>query len=201
VTMLDARDGKVLRVIRVGPNPARVVVDERTGHVFVVHGRGGGRGDFPFVPDDAAGTTMLDARTGSVLRTLPVGGSPLDDVGNLDAMNIAVDERHGRAYVINQTAAASLFSSTAGSVSVLDANTGRPLRTIPVGRHPVALAVDATSARLFVVNTNSGCVPSSGAWNRVTSALSHVLRFIPSPSSSLTCELHGTVTVIDTSRL
>jgi YVTN family beta-propeller protein len=200
VTMLDVRTGVVLRVVKVGFYPARVVVDQRAGHVFLIHGRGGSRQDFPLVPDGVGGTTMLDARSGSVLRTLSVGASPVDDVGNVDAMNIAVDEPHGRVYIINQTAAAADYSPVVGSVSVLDAGTGHLLRTLTVGRNPIALAVDTTSGRLFVVNTNSGCVPPASIWDHVRSSVQHVLRFLPAPSPPV-CPMHGSVTVIDTSRL
>jgi YVTN family beta-propeller protein len=204
VTMLDARSGIVLRTITVGPNPARLVVDERTARVFVVHGRGDPGNNpasalTPFAGISTTGTTILDARSGAVLGQVAVGGSPLDDVGFVNAMNVAVDARRGRVFVINETPTASLNSSAHGSVSVLDARSGHLLHTVPVGRHPIALAVDETTARLFVVNTNSGCT-GVDLWRWIPTSiwrLSSLLSQLPRPR----CGLQGTVTVIDTSRL
>ena len=196
VTMLDALNGTVLRTIKVGSQPAQIVVDERTQHVFVVHGRGGTR--MFFTESSASGTTMLDARSGAVLHAVAAGGSPADDVGYVTAVNLAVDARRGRVFVIDPTAPAA--PDGAGSVSVLDARTGRLRRTLSVGRHPIALGVDEVSARLFVVNTNSGCVRPSGPWDRLRGSVPRWLPFLP-PASQPTCQMPGTVTVIDTSRL
>jgi hypothetical protein len=85
-------------------------------------------------------------------------------------------------------------------VSVLDARSGTLLRTIGVGRHPISLAVDERTARLFVVNTNAGCLRPSSLWDRVPVAVRHALPFLPAPPKP-TCNMPGTVTVIDTSRL
>jgi YVTN family beta-propeller protein len=143
--VLDAHTGMLLHTIKVGPHPARVVVDERTARVFVVHGRGGSTKEpFSFPDFEQSGVTMLDARTGAVLRSLPVGGSPFDDVESATATNIVVDARRGRVFVINQALLDrnGLPVSANGSVSVLDARSGGVLRTIAVGSNPIALAVD-----------------------------------------------------------
>jgi YVTN family beta-propeller protein len=205
VSVLDARSGAVLRTITVPPHPAAAVVDERTDRVFVVHGRSTTEGDYsaiaavPTFPQaGAVGVTMLDARTGAVLRTLPVGGSVGDDhVGWAPVTNMAVEARRGRVYVINRV---DPGSDGNGSVSVLDAQSGDLLHTVAVGRHPISLAVDEATARLFVVNTNAGCLHRSSLWDRVPAAVRQVLPFLPAPSRP-TCYMPGTVTVIDTSRL
>jgi len=67
---------------------------------------------------------------------VPVGNSPVA---------LAVDERAGHVFVANQVD---------GTVSVLDARSGRVIRTVPVGTAPVAVAVDARTGRAFVVNSN-----------------------------------------------
>jgi YVTN family beta-propeller protein len=159
VSVLDARSGAVLRTITVAPHPAAAVVDARTDRVFLVHGRSFTVGDYsgtvPTFPQvSPVGVTVLDARTGAVLRTLPVGGSVGDDhVGWAPLTNLAVDARRGRVFVINRF---DTGSTGDGSVSVLDARSGDLLRTIGVGRHPISLAVDEATARVFVVNTNVG---------------------------------------------
>jgi outer membrane protein assembly factor BamB len=63
--------------------------------------RGGNRFFFP--NDSPGGTTMLDTRSGAVLWSVAVGGGPLDDVGYVDPVYVAVDQRRGRVFVINQT--------------------------------------------------------------------------------------------------
>ena len=59
---------------------------------------------------------------------------------------MAVDERTGRAFVVNQ------WDNT---VSVLDIARGTLLRTVAVGAAPEAVAVDERTARAFVVASNT----------------------------------------------
>jgi YVTN family beta-propeller protein len=202
VSMLDARSGALLRTIPVGPTPARVVVAERVGRVFIVHGRGGNVATPAgvFAGPSWGGTTMLDARTGAVLRRIAIGGSPLDDVGYATATNIAVDESGGHVFVINQSTRDRTGNPTGGSVSVLDDRTGQVRQTIAVGLNPIALAVDEASARLFVVSTNSGCIRRTSIWDQVPPSVRSLLPFLPKPAPPI-CNAPGTVTVIDTSRV
>jgi serine/threonine-protein kinase len=211
VSVLDAQSGALLRTVPVGPHPAKVVVDERTSRVFVLHGRGGNRkqfywsdpqGDAGFPDIRQGGTTMLDARTGAVLRTVPAGGSVVDDLLTTATLppNIAVDSRRSRVFVIDQATYDRSGTATSSSISVLDSRSGQVLRSIAVGRNPMALAVDEATARLFVVNTNSGCVRPSNIGVYVPTFVRHVLPFLPAPSRTR-CNMPGSVTVIDTSRL
>jgi YVTN family beta-propeller protein len=202
-SVLDARTGALLRTLTVAPHPATAVVDEQTGRVFVMHGRGSTLGAYSsfvatFQQVGPVGVTMLDARTGVVLRTLSVGGSVGNDtVGWAPPTNIAVDMRRGRVFVIDRYDPGSAGD---GRVGVLDAGSGELLRTIGVGRHPISLAVDEVTARRFVVNTKAGCLRPFSLWDRVPAAVRHVLPFLPAPARP-TCHRLGTVTVIDTSRL
>ena len=124
VTILDARSGRLLSTVAVGSEPDAAVVDERSGHVFVVN-----QGD---------GTvSMLDARSGSVVGTITVGENP---------GAVGMDARAGRILVAGTNA------DNQGSVSVLDARSGAVLRTLAVGVHPVAVAVDEQAGRAFVIN-------------------------------------------------
>jgi YVTN family beta-propeller protein len=74
----------------------------------------------------------------SMVRTIAVGGNPLA---------VAVDERIGRAFVLN---------NAGDSVSVLDTATGVLLRTVAVGRDPLALAVDERTGHVFVAKNDLG---------------------------------------------
>jgi DNA-binding beta-propeller fold protein YncE len=197
VSILNASTGALLKTV-VGPHPATAAVDERTHRVFVVHGRGGSRGGYTDFPDfQQGGTTILDAKNGEVLQQIAVGGSPLDDTGTATPANIAVDERRNRVFVINQTRSDSHGHplEEEGSISVLDGMSGRLLRTIKVGRHPIALAVDEQIDRLFVVNTNTNC-STTELLRRLPSGLRQLLGF---PDPSLGCR--GSVTIIDTSHV
>src|SRR5205823_1761384 len=121
MSMLDTRTGALLRTTRMEQSPWAVAVDDRTGRVFVL---GGGIDDAYVRPLGMSGTvSMLDARTGAVLRTVAVGVGP---------SAIAVDERRGRVFVAN---------TSSNSVSVLDARGGALLRTVVVGAGPSAAAV------------------------------------------------------------
>jgi YVTN family beta-propeller protein len=118
---------------------------------------------------------VLDARSGGVLSTIPVGADP-------DA--VAVDQQSGAVFVITADTSVSILdlrhrtvvsttvlsqdlralavdarthrvfvaNDLAGTVSVLDARSGANLRTLTVGSRPSAIAVDERKGRVYVVN-------------------------------------------------
>jgi YVTN family beta-propeller protein len=61
VSMLDTRHGTLLRTISVGGFPRQIAVDARAGHVLVL------RGD-----DHGGAAVVLDARSGAILRIVPI---------------------------------------------------------------------------------------------------------------------------------
>ena len=77
---------------------------------------------------------VIDAATGAVTRTIPVGDAP-------DA--VAVDPATHTVYVTNHGD---------GTVSVIDAATGKVTGTIPVGSLPNAVAVDPGTHTAYVTN-------------------------------------------------
>jgi YVTN family beta-propeller protein len=113
--------------VAVGKNPRAVDVDEGRNRAFVAN-------------SGSDTVSVLDARTGALLRTVAVGTTPT---------TVAVDATYGHVFVANRGS---------GTISVLDARTGTVLRTIAVGRAPGALEVDPTRRRVFVANTGSGTV-------------------------------------------
>jgi len=145
VSMLDARTGRLLHTTPLGhapcdagdDSPCTAAVDARTGRVFVAsytaNTAGSGMGTI----------SMLDARTGVILRTIPVHGRPYA---------AAVHGRAGHAFITN-LGDATLVD---GAVLMLDARTGRVLRTIPVGGAPGAITADERSGRAIVLGTNGG---------------------------------------------
>jgi len=133
VSVLDIKTAMLIRVVRVGPGPQRVLVMGRNRRAFVInYGRGVGS------------VSVLDAMSGRLLRTTPVGGS---------ATNAVTDIQTGRIFV-----ATTSGPELAGRVVILDARDGRELGTVPVGNDPIAMAISERAGRVFVVNTGSGTV-------------------------------------------
>lgn len=186
VSMLDARSGAVLRTLPVGQGPLSLAVDTRTRRVFVVN-------------ETAGSVSVLDARTGRRYRTVPVGAIRPQPEAAANPVDLAVDERWGHVFVLNEGAIDQRGRATPGTVSVLDATSGRVVRTIAVGINPSALAVDEAAGRLVVVNTGPpgpsrhqdpyGWVPP---WLR--SWLPWAAPPIPNP-------LKGSVTLLDLARV
>jgi DNA-binding beta-propeller fold protein YncE len=84
---------------------------------------------------------ILDARSGRLLRTIPVGRDPF---------RVLIDPRRGRAVVANDED---------GTVSVLDLRSGIVKgRTVAVGTDPVDMAVDTRTGRAIVINRGSDSV-------------------------------------------
>jgi len=148
VSVLDTRSGAVLatQALGAGLDPAQgshvVATDERTGRVFVLTDHLPTSGGHPIVGPSSV--VVLDALTGAVLSLVRLDGR---------AGALAVDEQDGRVFVLGAVATvpgALPFPFGRGSVSMLDATTGRLLGVTPVGVTPTALAVDARSRHVFV---------------------------------------------------
>jgi len=86
----------------------------------------------------------MSAAAGAIVRTVTVGPHPFV---------MAVDGRSSRVFVTSLGAMDAAGHLTGpGSVSVLDAQSGMLLRTVPVGVEPAVIAVDERAGRAFVVN-------------------------------------------------
>ncbi len=96
VFMLDASSGAIIRTVDVGLNPLMGAVDEQRGRVYVLS-----RGPLTmqsdtaytsgYAPVGAGSVSVLDAASGQLLRTIPVG---------VDPHGLAVDERTGHVIVV-----------------------------------------------------------------------------------------------------
>lgn len=161
VNVFDTRTGRLLRAtpIAIDPGAVAVLVDERTHRAFV-ESRPGGYGT------GALGAiNVIDTLQGRLVRRVAVGPSPdgmdLDDVAN-------------RVYVLN---------ALNGTVSILDARTGRPIRTVhltaggfPTG--PGAIVVDERAHLAFVdhgwtsvFDTRTGAVLTTHTFSTVPGPL------------------------------
>ncbi len=105
VVVLDEASGRVVRAVALQGRARDLAVDAATHRAFVLS-------DDQPVYTNASSVVVLDTRGGAVLRTVTVQGQPLQSV--------AVDARTGRAFV-----------SSRGTLTVLDAATGRVLRALP----------------------------------------------------------------------
>ena len=216
--MLDAGSGRVVRTVAVSGAPHALAIDETSGRVFVAKspGRGFIRGS----------VSMLDARSGTVLRTIvPTTG---------DVVAVAVDDHTGHVFVVNNDTrgTVSVFDARTGgvlqsiivgqgaqaiavdtrhsrafvlrgcglagpgSVSVLDTRRGRVLRIVAVGLFPSAIAVTAQFGRVFVTNGYGSGGPTAG-WEQVLDRVLAVVRRAPSQPARAT---NGTVSVFDATR-
>lgn len=141
IAVFDTHSGALLRTIFVGPNPSYVVVDARSARVFVANF---GPADFTGEPRGNGSVSILDARTGNVLKTISL---------DLYPGALAVDARLGRVYVTTAGPIGRDGSPTSrGHVYALDARTGHVLRIMRVGVAPFHMAVDERTGDLFVVN-------------------------------------------------
>lgn len=152
VNVIDTRSGTLVATIPVGAHPLRLAVDTRTARIFVLN-----QGLISGVdrPVGVGSVSVLDARNGAVLHTIPL---------DVNAVALALDERRGLVLVSTAglTSIPENMPIHPGKVYVLDARTGaiRHIRRVGVG--PYAIAEDARSGHAFVVNTFG----NGGSYNR-----------------------------------
>jgi DNA-binding beta-propeller fold protein YncE len=126
-----------------------------------------------FVTMDRNTVVMLDAVSGRILRTVPVGPAP---------RALAVDTRSRRVFVVNEGSYdAKGYTIKDGSLSVLDALAGRVLRTVPLQGNGGLIAVDERAGRAFVTTYGRRVVRPVDPWAWVPSSLRRRLPFLPTP--------------------
>ena len=124
--MLDARTGRVLH--RVAFNADIISVNQHAGRAF-----------FAVEAYNAIG--VIDTRTGTVLHVVSSPQAATGTLGNYITA-VASDDQTGQFFVLNQ----------AGTLRVIDGQSGHIRRTIPVGPDPRAIAVDVQRDRLVVAD-------------------------------------------------
>jgi YVTN family beta-propeller protein len=143
VTILTSPGGRVLRTVATGADPDGLAVDVRRGRVFVADHDQNAPGSSARVMSGSAVHSgyvdVLDAWSGRVLSSIPVGADP-------DA--VAVDQQSGAVFAITEDS----------SVSILDVRHRTVVSTTVLSQDLRALAVDAGTRRVFVVNDLRGTV-------------------------------------------
>jgi len=153
VSVLDLRDGHLLRAVPLGitaSRPCGIAVDERTGHAFVPGTNAAG----------ASLVAILSIPDGRLLRTVAVGSG---------SGSIIVDGHRGRVLVASAgglvATRTGLVPRYDGSVTVLDSASGGILRTVAVRGNPNDIGVDANSGQAFAIALDlpgSGALPIAG---------------------------------------
>ena len=159
---------------------AEVMVDDGPAEVTFAES-----GTYGFVANtDSDTVTILDASTGAVIETLPVGDAPVGAWPGAD----------GRMYVDNEAG---------GSISVIDPSTRSIAGTFALGFTP-ALAAIAPDGELWVTDTDGGKLvfidAGSGAkrGELATGAGAHAIAFTADGAKAyVSNQTAGTVTAVD----
>ncbi|MFQ5914809.1 MAG: hypothetical protein ACE5JS_16710 [Nitrospinota bacterium] len=131
VGVIDGVSDELVAEIRVGKGPSGVVVSDD-----------GERVDVAF----SAGVAVIDPKTRSVLRTLPLDPAR---TGHESTTDLALTPGGKRLFV------GLRFSGGPDAVAVLDADRGGPPRLIRVGEFPFSLSLSPDRTQIFVVDHDS----------------------------------------------
>lgn len=194
----------LLRTVGVGQFPALAVVSAPLGQLFVAN-------------TNESTVSVLDTRSGRVLRTIAVGGGrpglpritgAVADargthlfIATDDGFLAMVDARTGtvlRYLAIPSSsdpamdnAQAHVFAADrqAGLVRMIDARTGRILRTSAVDGHPDVVVVDAQTQRVFVTGgqARGGEPQGDGRLSVLDAASGRVVRIVSLGSAPCLC--------------
>ncbi len=150
VRMVDARSGRLLRVVNVGVDVVEEASDPTTHRIFV--------------RSSCDGMAVLNSISGALLRT--TGLDCTDDRQNAIASGngtLAVDEARQRVYAASLGPTTSDGSTSGhGNVAVLDAGNGALIQTIAAGVSPIAIAADRRTGRVFVVDEGGEVQATTG---------------------------------------
>jgi DNA-binding beta-propeller fold protein YncE len=172
VTIFDRRSLTVLARVHVtGRNPDAIMYEPVTHQVFTFNG-------------GSADATALDARTGAVLGTVPLGGKP----------EFAVADGHGRVFV-NIEDRAEVVAFDAATLAE------RARWKLPGCEEPSGLAFDAVHGRLFSACGNKVMVILDSESGRAISSVPigdgvDAARFDAGTSLAFASNGEGTLTVI-----
>ncbi|HEV2246893.1 MAG TPA: YncE family protein [Terriglobia bacterium] len=163
VTMFDLKNLKALRHIPAGKGPDGIIYDPATHRVFAFNGDG-----------DSA--TAIDAETGKVAGTVDLGGGPefaaadghgyvfnnLEDKSELvriDARKLKVDARWPLApcqrpssMAMDQANRRLFIGCRSHVMSVVNADNGHVITTLPIGDHVDATSFDPETHTIFNSN-------------------------------------------------
>jgi YVTN family beta-propeller protein len=167
VVVFDTKSRAELQRVKAGTNPDGIVYDSYSKRVFAFNGRSG----------DA---TVIDAVTGSLAATIPLGGKPefpvsdgsgglyaniedKSEIVKIDPKTMQVEKRWPLAPCEEPSGLAidvktrRLFSVCSNKLmAIVDADSGKVVSTVPIGDGPDAVAFDSGKKLVFSSNGQDG---------------------------------------------
>ena len=169
VVIFDPKSHAELQRVRAGTNPDGIIYDAPSKRVFAFNG-------------GSQDATVIDAATGNIAGTIPVGGKPefpvSDGKGNVfvnvedkneilkidpKAMRVVqhwsvapCDEPSGLAMDAGRNRLFSVCSNQ--KMVVVDADSGKVVATVPIGKGPDAVVFDAGKNLVFSSNGQDGTI-------------------------------------------
>jgi YVTN family beta-propeller protein len=167
VVEFDLATGKTLKTIPTGKKPDSILFDPASGKVMAFDG-------------DSSQVSVIDPATATVVATIALPKPPEfsqtdgkgkvwvnmeegNDIGVIDTKTmkltgtIPLPGCDGPAPLAFDAANRVLFSGCGNKImSVVDADSGKTLATVPVGGDPDGIAFDAGRKRIFVANRDGG---------------------------------------------
>lgn len=151
ISVLETRRGQLVRTLGVRLYGHReglhaIAVDTRIGRAYAIgSGLTVGSASSAFASD----ITIVDTRRATIIGVVSLSGL---------VRGVAVDDRRALVSVLTDGDAVNR-----GGVRVFDATTGAPLRTMPAGASPVAMAVDRRTGHILVVSQGTpGAITATG---------------------------------------
>jgi len=182
VSMLDARSGAVLRVLRQDTAPLHIVCDQARSRVYVVD-------EAPLSKGAVSNLAVLDAGTGMVISTVFANKRP---------RAAAVDDK-GKVFVIAQPSGASGAALGPGLLGVVEPQHGRVVRVTKIAQDPQQVVVDNRRGRVFVVASAPSPLYTGtvGIVNTTTGRVMGTLHTGPMPVASVVDQTTGRVYVLN----
>lgn len=167
VIEFDPATGKTLKTIAVGKKPDSILFDPASGKVMAFDG-------------DSSEVSVIDPATSTVTTTIALPKPPEfaqtdgkgkvwvnmeegNDIGVIDTKTMTLTGTiplpgcDGPAPLAFDAADRVLFSGCGNKVmTVVDADSGKELATVPVGGDPDGIAYDAGRKRIYVANRDGG---------------------------------------------
>jgi len=121
--ILDAKSRELLYQVPVGNGPIAMVIEGDRGYVV------------NYLSDDV---TIVDLRTATVVKTIPVGHRPI------------------RAAAAVRTPYLLVSNYGSDSVSIIDRESLMPVRTLAAGSRPADMAVDSSGRKVYLLSRGDG---------------------------------------------
>ena len=178
VQVVDLKTSGVLRTVSVGANPKPIAIDPSSGMVYVGNASdntvtiinpssnftkttvAGGTTPFAIAVNPVNNKVyVVDYSTRSTVTVIdPSHNYAVSTISTssagLNPFAIAINHISGKVYV---TSVGAIGCGCAGAISIIDPNTNAQT-SVAVGKLPQALAIDATSGNVYVVNGGSNNV-------------------------------------------